>query len=66
MNITEQDIANAAKLLNFVATKAEFKLNTAEVISYYHLLNWAQTQLIPKLEANVFEIKQVKAPKEKK
>lgn len=60
----DKDIENFVKLLNFVSDKGKFEVNVSEVISFYKLLAWAQTDLKKKLEANVFEITRVvEAPK---
>lgn len=60
MNFTESDVEKMTRLLNMVAAKASFQLNTSEIIQYFGLLSWAQKELLPKLEANIFEIKEVK------
>lgn len=56
---TDKDKSQVIQFLNMVATKAEFKLSTQEVISYYKLLSFMQTELLPKIEANIFEIKKI-------
>lgn len=60
MKITEADVTKCTEFLNAVATYAKFTLDTKQLITYYKLLAWAQQELLPKLEANVFEIKSVK------
>lgn len=54
---TDKDTEKFVSLLNFVATHAEFnKLNVERILGFTRLLNWAQTDLLPKLEAHKFEI----------
>lgn len=60
----EQDKSKVIKYLNMVAKKAEFSLDTNEIIEYYKLLNYMQVELLPKIEANIFEIKSIKEDKE--
>ncbi len=55
---TDKDISNAVEYLNFVATHAEFnKLSVKSLLSFTKLLHWAQTELLPKMEAHKFQIK---------
>lgn len=68
-NFTSKDVENLVKLLNSVAKTATFKLSTDEAINYVKLLNWAQVELLPKVEAHILEIKALheapEAPKSK-
>ena len=61
-SFTEDDKQKVIELLNMVATHAEFKLSTQELIKYFGLLSYAQKQLIPKIEANILEVKRVIEP----
>ena len=62
-NFTEADIKKATELINFISDKAEFTLNQKEIIEHFQRLAWFQQQLIPKMEANILEVKNiVKAP----
>lgn len=55
--ITDKDIERAVALLNFVAKRAEFNgMTVSSVLEFTKLLNWAQTELLPKLESNKFQV----------
>ena len=57
---TEEDKNKLVELLNFIAKKATFDgWKTEDTIQHFKLLSYAQTVLIPKIEANILEIKQV-------
>lgn len=60
----DEDKEKIVKFLNMVATKAEFKMNTKEVIDYFKLLSYMQQELLPKIDANIFEVKSIKEDKE--
>ena len=59
MNFIEKDRDNLVEFLNFVSDKAKFELGTKEVIKFYGLLAWAQKDLMPKINANILEVKAV-------
>lgn len=59
LNFTEQDKQKVVDFLNYVATHAEFTLKTQELISYFKLLAFMQQELLPKIDANILEIKRV-------
>lgn len=61
---TEEDKKKVVDFLNMVATHAEFKFNTDQTIKYFKLLAFMQQQLLPKIDANIFEIKRVVEQKE--
>lgn len=64
-NFTEDDKAKVIDFLNMVGNHAELKMNTQEIIKYFGLLSFMQKTLLPKIDANIFEIKKVvEAPKE--
>lgn len=63
-NFNEGDKKKVVDFLNTVAKHAKFELNTAEIIEYFKLLSFMQQILLPKLEANVLEIKRVVEPKQ--
>jgi hypothetical protein len=66
LNFNEEDKANFIEFLNRVATHAKFDMNTQELIKYYKLLSHMQTSILPKIEANILEVKRVvEAPKKK-
>lgn len=58
-NITEEDKAKLVEFLNYVAKHAKFELNTQELISYFQLLSYMQKIFIPKIDANILEVKRV-------
>lgn len=62
----EKDKENLVEFLNFVSDKAEFKVNTQDVIKYFKLLAWAQQELLKKVEDSVVEITKVHKPEEEK
>ncbi len=54
-----EDKEKLVEFLNFIATKAEFKMNTNQVIAYFKLLNYIQQTLLPKIDANIFQLERV-------
>jgi len=58
----EEDKQNFISFLNMVAEKAKFELNTSEIIKYFKLLAHMQQHIVPKIEANILEIKKVHEP----
>ena len=63
---SDEDKNNFIALLNMVTKHASFNLTTDEIIKYYKLLNYVQTQLLPKIEDNIFKIEKVTNPKDTK
>lgn len=70
---TEEDQKKVAEYLNSVAKNAKFNLSTTELIEYFKLLSYMQQQILPKINANILEVKKVveakkeeKTPKKKK
>jgi len=63
-NFSEDDKKRVVDFLNMVAKHADFKLNTNEIIEYFKLLSFMQQSLLPKLDANILEIKRVVEAKE--
>lgn len=61
----EEDKQKLIEFLNMVATKANFNLNTQEVISYYKLLSYMQQTLLPKINGHILEVVKVVEPEEK-
>lgn len=57
---SKEDSQKCVKFLNMISAHAEFKLSTDQLIAYFKLLNWAQTELLPKIEANIFEVIETK------
>jgi len=58
-SFTEEDKESVIQFLNFIANKAEFKMNTKEVIEYFKLLTYMQKTLLSKIDDNIFEIKKI-------
>lgn len=61
---TEEDKSKVIQFLNIIATKAKFEVDTNELIKYYKLLSFMQQELLPKIEANILEIRSIKEDKE--
>jgi len=59
MKFNEEDKQKVIDFLNITAKHAEFKFNTTEIIQYFKLLSFMQQQLLPKIEANILEVKRV-------
>lgn len=64
LSFSEEDKTKFVEFLNIVAAKAEFKMNTADIISYFKLLAHMQQNIIPKITANILEVKRVLEAKE--
>lgn len=58
----EEDKEKVIKFLNIIAKKAKFEMNTQEIIEYFSLLNYAQKELLPKINDHIFEIQEVIEP----
>lgn len=57
---TEEDKDKVVEFLNFIAKNAKFKeVDTAFVIEYFRLLNYMQTNILPKINDNILELKKV-------
>lgn len=62
---TKEDKEKVIEYLNRVAKHAKFSdINTTDLISYYKLLAHMQTQILPKIEANILEVIDIVEPKE--
>ena len=64
MNFTEDDKKKVIRFLNLNADSAKLTLDTKELIEYFKLLNFMQTVLLPKIDANIMEINKVIENKE--
>ena len=53
---TEEDKIKLIEFMNIVAKTATFELKTEELITYFKLLAHMQQKIIPKMEANIFEV----------
>lgn len=59
LKFKEADKNKIIDYLNFVSNSAKFNLDTNQCIKYYALLTYMQKELLPKIEANIFEIEKV-------
>ena len=64
MHFSEEDKQKVIEFLNMVAKHAKFEMNTTELIQYFKLLSHMQVKILPKIEANILEIKKVIEPQE--
>jgi hypothetical protein len=62
----DEDKDSFIEFLNFIATKAEFNMNTQEALKYVKLLSTMEKVILPKIDANIFEIKEIKNNKKDK
>lgn len=60
----EEDKQKVCDFMNMVAKNAKFELRTEEVISYFKLLAHMQQKILPKIDANILEVKRVIEAKE--
>ena len=65
-NFTEQDKEKLIEFLNMVASHAEFKMNTSQLIEYFKLLSYMQSNIIPKINSHILEVKSFKQPEKPK
>lgn len=63
-NFTEDDKKKIVNYLNLIAKHAKFNVETSELIEYFKTLSYMQQTLLPKIEANYFEILRVVEPKD--
>ncbi len=63
-SLTEEDKQKFIEFLNMIAKHAKFELNTTELIQYFKILSHMQQKLLPKIDANILEIKRVIESKE--
>lgn len=61
---TQEDKIKVIQYLNMIATNAEFTMKTSDLIKYYQLLNFMQAQVLPKIEANILEIRKISEDKQ--
>jgi len=59
MRFNEEDKQKLVEFLNLVAKHARFNLDTSELIQYFKNLSYMQQRILPKIEANIFEIRRV-------
>lgn len=65
LHFNEEDKQKVVDFLNMVAKHAKFSVDTKELITYFKLLSHMQQNILPKIEANVLEIKRVIEAKDK-
>ena len=58
-SFTEEDKQKFIDFLNSVANHAKFELNTKELCDYFKLLAHMQQVMLPKIHANILEVKSV-------
>lgn len=56
---TEEDLAKAKKLVLIAAQEASYSGKLNEMAALINLVNWAQKELVPKIESNILEVKKV-------
>lgn len=64
LNFTEEDKQKVIEFLNMVAKHAKFELSTSELIQYFKLLSHMQQKILPKVDANILEIKKIQETKQ--
>lgn len=62
MNFTEEDKQKFVEFLNMIAKNARFDLNTVELIQHFKLLSHMQQKILPKIDANILEVKRIVDP----
>jgi len=64
---TDEDKTKVVDFLNFIAVKAEFNnWKTEDSVKHFKLLAHMQQVILPKIEANIFEVKEVSKLKKTK
>lgn len=59
LNFNEEDKQKFIEFLNVVAKSATFQVKTEELIAYFKLLAHMQQKILPKIDANILEVKRV-------
>lgn len=62
LHFSEEDKLKVIEFLNMTAKHARLDLNTAEVIQYFKLLSHMQAKILPKIDANILEVKRLINP----
>jgi len=62
MKFNEEDKQKFVEFLNIIAKNAKFEFKTEDVINYFKLLAHMQQKILPKIDANILEIKKVVEP----
>ena len=58
-NFVDEDRAKVIKFLNQVAKHAKFEVYTDDLVDYFKSLSYMQQVLLPKIDANILEVKRV-------
>lgn len=64
MKFTEEDKAKFVEFLNMNAKHAKFEFDTIQMVNYYKLLQYMQGKILPKMDANILEVKRVIEPQQ--
>jgi len=64
LNFNDIDKEKVISFLNQISKNARFDFNTQELIEYFGLLSHMQKVIIPKINSNIFEIKEIVTPKD--
>jgi hypothetical protein len=64
LNFTEEDKIKTVEFLNMIAKHSKHEVSTQELITFFRLLSHMQQRILPKIEANILEVKKVVEPKE--
>jgi len=59
LKFSEEDKRKVIEFLNMVAKHATFEIKTNDLINYFKLLSFMQQTILPKIDANILEIKRV-------
>ena len=59
LHFSEDDKKKFTHFLNMVATHSKFTLDTFQLLDYAKLLAHMQTQILPKIDANILEVRRV-------
>ena len=64
--ITEQDCKKLQILMSRILKEASFNLKINDFVDLFNDLDWVSKTLLPKMQANIFEVVAVKTPEEQK
>lgn len=64
-NFTEEDKQKVMEFMNIIAKTAKFEFKTEDVITYFKLLAHMQQKILPKIDANILEVKRIVEAKDK-
>lgn len=63
--LTEEDHQICIDFLNSVAKYATYQVTTEQLIGHFRLLSRMQQQVLPRIKANILEVKKVHEPEKK-